>query len=236
MPNALLAKRTTVSGRVPTTAQLQAGELAVNVYDGKLFLKRVSGAESIIELGQTGPQGPQGPSGSLGPAGPTGPTGPTGATGSQGPQGPAGADGSPDTAAQVLAKLVTVDGPGSGLDADKLDGNQASAFANLSGSTFTGTVTAPNFVSSSDRRLKTDIETIGDALNLVRDLRGVRYVMGGQPGIGVIAQEVEPILPEIVSEADGLKRVAYGNLAGLLIEAIKVLADEIDHLKEAKNA
>ena len=236
MPNALLAKRTTVSGRVPTTAQLQAGELAVNVYDGKLFLKRVSGAESIIELGQTGPQGPQGPSGSLGPAGPTGPTGPTGATGSQGPQGPAGADGSPDTAAQVLAKLVTVDGPGSGLDADKLDGNQASAFARLSGATFTGTVTAPNFVSSSDRRLKTDIETIGDALNLVRDLRGVRYVMGGQPGIGVIAQEVEPILPEIVSEADGLKRVAYGNLAGLLIEAIKVLADEIDHLKGKANA
>ena len=233
MPNALLAKRTTVSGRVPTTAQLQAGELAVNVYDGKLFLKRVSGAESIIELGQTGPQGPQGPSGSQGPAGPTGPTG---ATGSQGLQGPAGADGSPDTAAQVLAKLVTVDGPGSGLDADKLDGNQASAFARLSGATFTGTVTAPNFVSSSDRRLKTDIETIGDALNLVRDLRGVRYVMGGQPGIGVIAQEVEPILPEIVSEADGLKRVAYGNLAGLLIEAIKVLADEIDHLKGKANA
>ena len=233
MPNALLAKRTTVSGRVPTTAQLQAGELAVNVYDGKLFLKRVSGAESIIELGQTGPQGPQGPSGSQGPAGPTGPTG---TTGPQGPQGPAGTDGSPDTAAQVLAKLVTVDGPGSGLDADKLDGNQASAFARLSGATFTGTVTAPNFVSSSDRRLKTDIETIGDALNLVRDLRGVRYVMGGQPGIGVIAQEVEPILPEIVSEADGLKRVAYGNLAGLLIEAIKVLAEEIDQLKGKANA
>ena len=221
MPNALLAKRTTVSGRVPTTAQLQAGELAVNVYDGKLFLKRVSGAESIIELGQTGPQGPQGS------------PGPTGTTGSQ---GPAGADGSPDTAAQVLAKLVTVDGPGSGLNADKLDGNQASAFARLSGATFTGTVTAPNFVSSSDRRLKTDIETIGDALNFVRDLRGVRYVMEDQPGIGVIAQEVEPILPEIVSEADGLKRVAYGNLAGLLIEAIKALADEIDTLKEAKNA
>jgi len=215
MPNTLLAKRTTVSGRVPTTAQLQAGELAVNVYDGKLFLKRVSGAESIIELGQTGPQGPQGPSG---------------------PQGPAGADGSPDTAAQVLGKLVTVDGPGSGLNADKLDGNQASDFAKLSGATFTGTVTAPNFVSSSDRRLKTDIETISDALALVRDLRGVRYVMDGAPGVGVIAQEVEPILPEIVSEAEGLKRVAYGNLAGLLIEAIKALADEVDTLKGERNA
>ena len=110
------------------------------------------------------------------------------------------------------------------------------AKASLSGATFTGTVTAPNFVSSSDRRLKTEIETISDALSLVQGLRGVRYTMNGAPGIGVIAQEVEPILPEIVSEADGLKRVAYGNLAGLLIEAIKVLADEIDTLKEAKSA
>jgi len=110
------------------------------------------------------------------------------------------------------------------------------AKASLTGATFTGTVTAPNFVSSSDARLKSDIKTIDDALGLVRDLRGVRYLMDGTPGIGVIAQEIEPILPEIVSEADGLKRVAYGNLAGLLIEAIKVLADEIDHLKGAKNA
>ncbi len=110
------------------------------------------------------------------------------------------------------------------------------AKASLSGATFTGTVTAPNFVSSSDARLKTDIETISDALSLVRDLRGVRYIMDGAPGIGLIAQEVEPVVPEIVSEAEGLKRVAYGNLAGLLIEAIKVLAEEIDQLKEMKNA
>lgn len=112
MAASLILKRSSVAGKVPSTAQLASGELAINTYDGKLFLKRVSGAESIIELGQTGPQGPQ---------------------------GPAGADGSPDTAAQVLAKLVTVDGPGSGLNADKLDGNQASAFARLSGATFTGT-------------------------------------------------------------------------------------------------
>ena len=110
------------------------------------------------------------------------------------------------------------------------------AKASLSGATFTGIVTAPNFVSSSDARLKSEIETIRDALALVRDLRGVRYTMAGEPGIGIIAQEVEPVLPEIVSESDGLKRVAYGNLAGLLIEAIKVLADEIDQLKGVKNA
>lgn len=80
-----------------------------------------AGADSTV----AGPTGPTGPTGSTGPAGPPGPTGPTGATG---PTGPTGPSGSPDTAAQVLAKLVTVDGSGSGLDADLLDGKQASSF------------------------------------------------------------------------------------------------------------
>ena len=50
MANTVLVKRTTVAGRVPSTTQLAAGELAVNVTDGKLFLKRVSGSETVIEL------------------------------------------------------------------------------------------------------------------------------------------------------------------------------------------
>lgn len=84
--------------------------------------------------GATGPQGPIGLTGATGPAGPTGPTGATGATGAtgpQGPQGPAGADGadgSPDTAAQVRDKLKTVDGSGSGIDADLLDGQEGSYY------------------------------------------------------------------------------------------------------------
>ena len=64
----------------------------------------------------------QGPTGAAGPTGATGATGPAGATG---PQGPAG---SPDTAGQVLAKLVTVDGASSALDADMLDGQQGSFY------------------------------------------------------------------------------------------------------------
>ena len=84
MANTVLVKRTTVAGRVPSTAQLAAGELAVNVTDGKLFLKRISGSETVVELGQTGPQGP---------AGPTGPAGTKGDTGATGPQGPTGATG-----------------------------------------------------------------------------------------------------------------------------------------------
>jgi hypothetical protein len=227
MANTLLVKRTTVAGRVPTTAQLAAGELAVNVTDGKLFLKRVSGAETVVELGQTGPQGP------AGPVGATGPAGPQGATGATGPQGPAGTNGSSDTAAQVLAKLITVDGAGSGLDADLLDGSHASAFALLAGATFTGTVTAPNFVSSSDARLKSDIAVVPDALQKLRALRGVTYRMAGSEArqMGLIAQDVQAVAPEVVVETEGVLRLAYGNLIGLLVEAIKDLASEVDQLK-----
>ncbi len=72
--------------------------------------------------GAVGPQGPQGPQGDRGPAGPQGPRGEQGATGAQGEQG------SPDTPLQVLAKLLQVDGAGSGLDADTVDGLQAGQF------------------------------------------------------------------------------------------------------------
>ena len=266
MANTVLVKRTTVAGRVPSTAQLAAGELAVNVTDGKLFLKRVSGAETVIELGQTGPQGPAGPQGVTGPTGPQGPTGatgpkgdtgatgatgpkgdtgatgptgpqgpagPTGLTGATGPQGPAGADGSPDTAAQVRAKLVTVDGSGSGIDADLLDGSHASAFALLNGATFSGTVTAPNFVSSSDARLKSEIAPITEALAKVQALQGVTFRMVGSEArqMGLIAQDVQLVAPEAVVEAEGVLRLAYGNLVGLLVEAIKDLAQEVAQLK-----
>ena len=60
--------------------------------------------------------------------------------------------------------------------------------------------------------------------------------MKSRPGvrkIGLIAQEVEQVLPEVVStnEEDGIKSVAYANVVGLLVEAIKELKDEVDHLK-----
>ena len=85
--------------------------------------------------GPTGPTGPKGDTGATGPQGPQGiqgPKGDTGATGPQGPQGATGATGpagSADTAAQVLAKIITVDGANSDLDADKLDGQHGSYYA-----------------------------------------------------------------------------------------------------------
>ena len=102
------------------------------------------------------------------------------------------------------------------------------AKAALSGATFTGVVTAPNFVSSSDARLKSEVETIANALALVSALRGVRFTMDGSRQIGVVAQEVEPVLPEAVRVGEaGQLSVAYGNITGLLIEAVKELAARV---------
>jgi len=91
-----------------------------------------------------------------------------------------------------------------------------------SSNTFSGTVYAASFQVSSDARLKENVETLNNAVDTVCQLRGVSYLKGGKPEIGVIAQEVEKIMPFLVGEdSAGYKTVAYQNMVGLLIEAIK---------------
>ena len=109
------------------------------------------------------------------------------------------------------------------------------------GVTVTGALTATGDVTAfSDKTLKTDINTINDALSTVSKLRGVSYKWkeNNKPSIGVIAQEVEQIIPEVVhtSEHDGkeVKSVDYGKMVGVLIEAIKELKAEVEELKGAK--
>jgi hypothetical protein len=97
----------------------------------------------------------------------------------------------------------------------------------------TSELSATNFNSTSDLNKKKDIETIADALNTVKRLRGVTFNWKDteRPGIGVIAQEVELHLPQVVVETDGgSKTVQYGNMVGLLIEAIKEQQQQIDRL------
>ena len=86
-------------------------------------------------------------------------------------------------------------------------------------------------LESSDSRLKSDIEKIGNALDKVNNLSGYTFVKNGQRSTGVIAQEIQQVLPEAVQEKDGYLSVAYGNLIGLLIEAIKEQQKEIEELK-----
>ena len=99
---------------------------------------------------------------------------------------------------------------------------------------FTGDCSATNFNSTSDESLKTNVVTIENALDKVSNMRGVNFnwVENSQPGTGVIAQEIEKVLPEVVMENDeGIKQVQYGNIIGTLIEAIKELKSEIEELK-----
>jgi len=96
--------------------------------------------------------------------------------------------------------------------------------------TFGGTVTA-----SSDVRFKKNIETIQDALNKILNMRGVTFERLQTPGteIGVIAQEVEEIVPEVVTtDSNGHKSVAYANITALLIEAVKTQQVQINELRE----
>ena len=87
--------------------------------------------------------------------------------------------------------------------------------------------------STSDLKLKTNIKTIDNALDKTLKLRGVEFdrVDIEDHQIGLIAQEVEKIIPEVV-HGDETKSVSYGNLVGLLIEAIKEQNVEINKLKK----
>ena len=116
-----------------------------------------------------------------------------------------------------------------------------------SGITVNGTVNA-----TSDIRYKKNIVTIDNAIDKVQSLRGVTFDWDNdafeekehtkKPNFtdrvtGVIAQDVEKVLPEAVSEGDdGFKSVAYGNMVGLLIEAIKEQQEQINELKAQLNS
>ena len=99
---------------------------------------------------------------------------------------------------------------------------------------FVATVTAQDFNSVSDLNLKTNIESIENALDTINKMDGYTFnwKSDGEMGIGVIAQEVEEILPDIVkTNEDSVKSVSYVSIIPVLIEAIKELSNKIDDLQ-----
>ena len=92
----------------------------------------------------------------------------------------------------------------------------------------------------SDKRVKGEIETIKNAIEKINKINGVTFIRldakedNKHRHAGVIAQEVEEVLPEVVHTDDktGMKSVAYGNLSALLIEAIKELSIKIENLEK----
>ena len=93
-----------------------------------------------------------------------------------------------------------------------------------------GTITATgDVIAYSDERLKSNIKTLDGSK--VYEMRGVSFDKDGKKSSGVIAQEMEKVAPELVNEESEYLGVAYGNISGYLIEAIKELKAEIDLLK-----
>ena len=96
------------------------------------------------------------------------------------------------------------------------------------GDTITGSA---DVIAYSDKRLKQNVETLNG--KKVLEMRGVSFdrVDTGKSSSGVIAQEIEKVAPELVIDDGNFKGVAYGNLVGYLIEAIKDQQKQIDELK-----
>jgi hypothetical protein len=122
-----------------------------------------------------------------------------------------------------------------------LGGNVSSGNVSVTGTIFSqgnissdAYITSPFFYSESDIALKENVQPIENALHKVLNMFGVsfQWKLNKTKSLGVIAQEVERVVPEIVSSANGHKTVSYDSIIPLLIEAIKDQQSQIDQLKK----
>ena len=117
-------------------------------------------------------------------------------------------------------------------------GTSGGVTLNLDSTITVTTVNAGTVNTTSDERAKDDITPITGALDKVQQLGGYSFTLKAtdEKSSGVIAQEVQKVMPELVQEgAEGLLSVQYGNMVGLLIEAIKEQQAQIDELKQKLN-
>ena len=100
-----------------------------------------------------------------------------------------------------------------------------------------------DIVAYSDARIKGEVKVINEALSKIQQINGVTYVRtdidndDNRRYAGVIAQDVNEVLPEVVNtdKETGMMSVAYGNMSGLLIEAIKELVNKVNELEKQLN-
>lgn len=96
--------------------------------------------------------------------------------------------------------------------------------------TVNGSVTGAGFIDSSDLRFKKNVNSIANALEKVTKLHGVTFtrIKDNKDSTGLIAQDVQKVIPEAVhTDDDGYLYISYGNLMGLIVEAIKELQQKI---------
>jgi len=101
--------------------------------------------------------------------------------------------------------------------------------------TFSGNVSSTGFTSSSSIRYKERVSPIHDGLGLIKQLTGVRYFwkQDGSADIGLIAEDVQTVLPELVHIKDKIvEGIDYGKLTAVLIEAVKELSNRVEQLEK----
>jgi hypothetical protein len=192
--------------------------------------------------GLQGLQGTQGRQGTQGLQGTQGTQGTQSTQGLQGTQGTQGVQGNNNGGVTVINDELT-NASRYVVFEDTVSGVSTTVGISTSKLTFnpsTGTLSATVFTSLSDETQKTNIRPIENALELVTQMNGVYYDWKdghNSSSIGVIAQEIEKVIPEVVTTNDrGLKTVSYGNLIGVLIEAIKEQQIRIEELERKINA
>ena len=103
----------------------------------------------------------------------------------------------------------------------------------------TGTLSCTDFNTTSDINLKKDIEVISNANEILKQIDGVNFTWSetNKLSLGVIAQDVEKVLPQLVSERSdtGTKSVNYNGLIGVLIESVKELSQRVKELEDRQN-
>lgn len=119
---------------------------------------------------------------------------------------------------------------------DVTSANLGTGFINCGTVYASGNVTAIDFISTSDARLKTDVTEI-NGLDMVRAIRpvGFKWSDSGTQSYGVLAQELRETFPSLVSEkGDGYLAVSYTPIIAMLVDAVHKLEAEVNELKKAK--
>ena len=121
---------------------------------------------------------------------------------------------------------------GNTLVARDVSGDFTAGTVNVTNLNASQTIIAQDFDSISDNKVKENVQTVENALEIINPLRGVSFdwKKTGNKSYGVIAQEISKILPELVKDGE-IKSVNYNGLVGVLIEAVKELSAEIESLK-----
>jgi len=215
------------------------GTQGVQGLDGLFAGQGIQGVQGIQgDLGIQGTQGIQGLDGAFvaqGVQGTTGLQGLQGTQGIQGRQGTQGIRGSDGIQGINLSDDITTDFEHF-IVFKEATGITSTARVSTTKLTFnpsTGTVTASEFNATSDKRLKENIQPLENSIDVLKNINPVKFSWKetGQTSYGVIAQELEALLPELVKNGNEYKSVSYIPLIALLIEAIKKHQEQIDELR-----